>query len=103
MSTSPGAQALTTRCTFCGEAQAVARIFMDGPRSRYRTWRYVDFLRPVNRAIWCLTCGYHRDQKTVIFKKSKPEVEIRKDRVEGIRRLKAAGWTLFEGDTRWSR
>lgn len=75
---------------------------MDGPRSRYRTWRFVDYARSVNRGITCPDCGCTRETKTTIERKPKEAVEIRQNIVNGIKRLKAAGWTLFEGDQRWS-
>jgi len=76
---------------------------MDGGRSRYRTWRYVDYLRPVNRGIACSDCGCTVDTKTTVQRKPKEVVEVRQNIVTGIKRLKERGWTLFEGDPRWKQ
>ena len=98
---SPGVATVHAKCVNCGSDKAVTAIFTDGPTSRYRTWRYVDYLRPVNRGKRCLDCGVTNEVKTTMERKPREVVEIRQDRVVGIKRLKAAGWTLFEGDKRW--
>lgn len=78
---------------------AVTRIFTDGPTRRYRTGRFVDYMRPLNRAVHCSACGSTRDTVTVMERK--PLGEPRKEIVEEIKRLKRLGYIMFEGDRRW--
>ena len=99
--TSPAMRPVTTRCTVCGHGTAVARIFTDGPRSRYRTWRFVDYVRPVCRARMCPDCGCTVDTEIVMQRKPK-EVTVRPEIVEEIKRLKRLGYIMFEGDRRWT-
>ena len=100
MTSSPATRPVTSRCEVCTAPVAVTRIFTDGPKAQYRTWRHVDYVRPVNRAIQCSGCGCTRETKTVMERKprSAPRPEI----VEEIKRLKRLGYIMFEGDRRWT-
>jgi hypothetical protein len=102
-SLSPGAVAVLAPCDICGARSAVSRVFQDGPKVRMRTRRYVDYSRALCVARQCTECGCTFGTKVVMEPKAKEPVEVRDNIVLGIKRLKAAGWTLFEGDTRWSR
>lgn len=94
--------AVLTPCDICGAHSGVSRVFQDGEKCRMRTRRYVDYLRPLNRGFRCSSCGCTYGTKTVMEPKVRDKPEIRQNIVTGIRRLKASGWTLFDGDTRWT-
>lgn len=101
-SPSPGATRVLSTCDICGVRSAVTRLFQDGEKGRMRTWRYVDYSRPLNRGYRCASCGCTFGTKTVMEPKAKEPVEVRENIVTGIRRLKEAGHILFSGDTRWT-
>lgn len=87
-------------CPLC-KGRMVAEIFTDGDKAPYVTWRRTLFQRPVFRGLHCQPCDYS-EAKPVLFRKVEDKPEIRQNIVTGIRRLKERGWTLFDGDARWS-
>lgn len=99
-STSPAMRPVTSRCSVCGEGTALTRIFMAGGRSQYRTYRLVDYVRPVAREIAC-PCGTSTDIRIVMERKPKT-TEVRQEIVDEIKRLKRLGYIMFEGDRRWT-
>lgn len=99
-SLSPATRPVTSRCEVCTAPVAVTRLFTDGPTRRYRTGRFVDYMRPLNRGIVCSGCGSTRGTVTVMERKPLPEP--REEIVKEIKRLKRLGYIMFEGDRRWT-
>lgn len=99
-SLSKGAQPTGEECEVHGGRHAVNRIFQQGLEGRFRTWRYVDYIRPVNRGFLCTRGGFTFGTKTVMERKPR-EVQVRQEVVDEIKRLKRLGYIMFEGDKRW--
>ena len=91
---SPGTRAVTIqkKCGHCDHFGLVASVFTQGPPDKFRTRRNVEYKRPVLVGQECPDCGVCWDVKTVLQKAPKESKPVRDDRVQAIKRLKAAGY-----------
>lgn len=91
---SPGTRpvVIQRKCQYCDQFGVFTMLLTDGPEGRFRTRRNIEYKRPVSIGTECPRCWVGVIDKTILQKAPKESEPVRDDRVQAIKRLKAAGY-----------